>query len=114
MDTHADEVSERLAGIRRHLGRLRRAGAKDGGNVDRSILQDGVRRSHRTDIAAGTRVRHPWSWSDLAVLVDHLGRVVSLPDRARRIEERSGPISKRDARPRTTVGPEVAARVGDR
>ena len=112
MDADADEVRERLAGIRRDLGSLGRTGTEDGWDVDRRVLEDRVRGRDGAEVTAASGVGNPRCRRDLAVLVDHLRRRVSRA--ACRIEERRCPVRERDAGPRRPVGLEVAEAVRNR
>ena len=114
VDAEADEVRESLPGIRGDLACLVRAGAEDGRNVDRGVLEHGVRRADHADVTAGARERNPWRRSDLAVLVDHLGREVRLPGRSGWIEQRCRPVGERDPAAGRAVRLEVAEAVRDR
>ncbi len=59
VDANADEVSERLPWIGLHFLCLQRASPKDGGNIGRTILQNGIGRGNSAEVAACARERHP-------------------------------------------------------
>src|SRR6266567_3338780 len=59
LDPDADEVGERLAGVRLDFRSLGRVGTEDGRNVGRDVLEHCVRGCHLADVAASPGVRHP-------------------------------------------------------
>ena len=107
-DTH--EVGERLARVGCHLVRLWRAGAEDGGDVGRNVLEHCVGRGHLADIAARSGVRNPWRGSVVPARGDHVEVGVGRR-RGVGIEDRVSPVGERHACVGCAVGVEVAVTV---
>src|SRR5437667_2256417 len=109
MHADADKICEGLTRIRRDLHRLGGAGAEYSRDVNRRVLEDCVGSRHGAEVTPSPREWHPWCWSDLAVLVDHLG--CRIGGAARRVKERRRPIGERDAGPGRAIGLKVAEAV---
>ena len=117
MHPNADKICESLSRIGGDFGRLGRASAKHGRDVNRRILKDRVCCRDRAEVAARTGVGNPRCGCDLAVLVNHLRREVRLSRRRERrpgrVEERRRPVRKRDTGAGRAISLEVAEAIRD-
>src|SRR6267378_3557543 len=112
MHADADKVREGLSRIRHNLGCFGRTGAEHGRNVDLGVFENGVGRSDGTEVAARAREWNPWSWGDLALLVDHFG--CGIGGAAAGVKQRGGPIGKGNAGSGRAVRLEVAKAIRHR
>ena len=112
MHADADEVGERLSGIRGDLLCLRGAGAEHRRDVGLNILKDRVGGGDGSEIAAGPRERHPGGRGVLAIGGQHVELRVCRR-RGGGVEQRIGPVRERNAQAGSAVGLEVAEAVGD-
>ncbi|TMB54935.1 MAG: hypothetical protein E6J47_07385 [Chloroflexi bacterium] len=118
VNRHADEIGERLAGIRDHLGGLRRVRPEDGRDVDGGVLEHDITGRERPNAASRPGVGHPRRRRVHTGLGDHVVRGVErrrVPSAGRR-EDRRGPVGERDPAVGEpgSIGPVVAERVRDR
>ena len=104
VDRDPDEVGRGLClavvGRVRGLDRFRGAWTVDGRNVG-DALQFDVRRSHRTEVAAGTSVGHPRSGRIVALRVDQIVLTLSGPIEGLR---QVRPVGERQGRVRDAIG----------
>src|SRR5438270_10537394 len=113
MDANTNEVSECLPRIVLHLLRLWRACPEYCWDIGGDVLKNYVRRRYSTKVAASPSVGHPRRWGVHTLSGKHVIRRVGWCGRAW-VENRVGPVGKRNARVAGAIWIKVAEAVADR